>query len=71
MESALKEGILTEAFGTGTAATIAHIAKINVNGTDYILPEKDQNAFSHQVLKKLDDIKYGKVEDTHDWIFKV
>ncbi len=71
LEAALKEGNLTEAFGTGTAATIAHIAKIHVNGTDYELPKKPEDAFSHQVLKKLDDIKYGKVEDTHGWIVKI
>jgi branched-chain amino acid aminotransferase len=71
LENALKEGRLQEAFGTGTAATIAHIAKINVNGKDYILPEKSDTAFSYQVLRKLDAIKYGLESDTHGWIQKV
>lgn len=70
LENALKKGALQEAFGTGTAATIAHIATIHVNGTDYELPAKPSYAFSHQVLKKLDDIKYGKVADTRGWIMK-
>ncbi|WP_291782513.1 branched-chain amino acid aminotransferase [Cecembia sp.] len=71
LEAALQNGTLQEAFGTGTAATIAHIAKINVKGEDYILPEKPGYALSHQVLKKLDDIKYGREADKRGWITKV
>lgn len=71
LETALKEGTLEEAFGTGTAATIAHIEKINVNGTDYILPSKTSEAFSNKVLSELDGIKYGTVADPHDWIIKI
>ncbi|UJP64770.1 branched-chain amino acid aminotransferase [Mongoliitalea daihaiensis] len=71
LDKLLQAGKLTEAFGTGTAATIAHISKIHVNGQDYELPSKDDDAFSNQVLKKLDAIKYGKIADTHGWIRKV
>jgi len=71
LEAALKDGSLQEAFGTGTAATIAHIAKIHINGEDYKLPEKPDYAFSYQVLKKLDDLKYGRVADNRGWILKV
>jgi branched-chain amino acid aminotransferase len=71
LESALQEGSLQEAFGTGTAATIAHISKIQINGTDYLLPQKPADSFSHRVLKMLDEIKYGKVADKHGWIIKL
>jgi branched-chain amino acid aminotransferase len=71
LEKALLEGTLQDAFGTGTAATIAHISKINIHGQDYILPEKPSNAFSYQVQKTLDDIKYGKIDDDHGWIIKL
>lgn len=71
LEAALSKGSLQEAFGTGTAATIAYISKIHVNGMDYELPEKPDYAFSNQVLKKLDDIKYGRVVDNRGWILKV
>lgn len=71
LHEALTTGTLEEAFGTGTAATIAHIAKIHVNGEDFVLPEKPENAFSHRVLKTLDDIKYGRVEDHRGWIIKI
>jgi branched-chain amino acid aminotransferase len=71
LEAALTNGTLQEAFGTGTAATIAHIAKIHVSGKDYVLPGKPEYAFSHQVLKKLDDLKYGRETDKRGWISKV
>ena len=71
LQDSLEKGTLQEAFGTGTAATIAHIAKINVNGKDYSLEEAPSYAFSKQVLKKLDDIKYGRVQDNRGWILKI
>lgn len=71
LESALKDGSLEEAFGTGTAATIAHIERININGTDYNLPEKSVDTFSLRVLSELDGIKYGEIEDTHNWVIKI
>jgi branched-chain amino acid aminotransferase len=71
LEAALKDGSLEEAFGTGTAATIAHIERINVNGNDYTLPRIDSNSFSIRVLAELDGIKYGEIEDTHNWVIKL
>ncbi len=70
LQDALDKGVLQEAFGTGTAATVAHIQRIHVNGNDYFLPEKPENSFSNQVLTILDDIKYGRVEDAYGWITK-
>ncbi|SEF88127.1 branched-chain amino acid aminotransferase [Algoriphagus boritolerans] len=71
LQEALEDGSLREAFGTGTAATIAHIAKINVNGKDYNLPEKGPDAFSNKVLNELDGIKYGTIPDSRGWIVKI
>ncbi len=71
LEAALVNGTLEEAFGTGTAATIAHIQQIHVNGTDYTLPGKTADAFSYRVLSELDGIKYGEVSDPHQWIIKI
>lgn len=71
LEEALISGRLEEAFGTGTAATVAFIRLINIHGKDYVLPEKAEGAFSERVLKRLDDIKYGKVVDDHGWIMKI
>lgn len=71
LEEALEEGILEEAFGTGTAATIAHIERINVNGKDYMLPQNPALTFSKRVLAELDGIKYGEIEDTHNWVISI
>ncbi len=71
LEEALRTGTLEEAFGTGTAATIAHIQRIHVNGVDYTLPGKTNEAFSYKVLEELDGIKYGEIQDPHDWIIKI
>lgn len=71
LEQALTDGTLEEAFGTGTAATIAHIQRINVNNKDYILPAKSEEAFSNRVLAELDGIKYGHIADTRDWVIKI
>jgi branched-chain amino acid aminotransferase len=71
LEKALMENSIQEAFGTGTAATIAHIAKIHLNGVDYELSSKSPDSFSNQVLETLDKIKYGKVQDHRGWIIKL
>ena len=66
-----KRGTLQEAFGTGTAATIAHISLIGFEGKDYELPPVEGRIFSHRVSKELDNIKTGKVEDKFNWMFKI
>lgn len=68
---AIENGTLKEAFGTGTAATIAHIALINHKGVDYTLPAIEEREFSNRVLKELDNIKTGRTEDKWDWVYKV
>jgi len=67
----IKAGKITEAFGAGTAATIAHIAVINHEGTDLELPPVEQREFSNKVLKALDDIRTGRTDDPYGWAVKV
>ena len=71
VESALKAGTIQEAFGAGTAATIAHIKTIGVNGIDYDLPDVAQRRYSPQFLKDLDAIKKGEAPDPHGWVYKI
>lgn len=70
LNEALENNTLEEAFGTGTAATIAHISLINVNGRDYTLPSVPKDAFSNKILDILEGIKYGRQEDPYGWIIK-
>lgn len=68
---AIQAGTLQEAFGVGTAATIAHIAVIGYEGKDYTLPAVTGRKFSNKVLKVLDEIKTGQAADPHHWIYRV
>ncbi len=68
---ACKSGQLKEAFGAGTAATIAHIDSIGYNGIDYKLSPVRDREFSLNVLKTLDDIRTGRVDDKYGWVYKL
>lgn len=69
--SELKAGKVTEAFGAGTAATIAHIDLIGHEGTDYKLPPVENRKFANKVFKELNLIKRGLAPDPFNWIFKI
>ncbi len=66
-----KSGKLSEAFGAGTAATIAPINSIGFRGEMYNLPSVETREFSNKVHAHLDAIKAGTVEDEFNWITKV
>ncbi|MGK7392573.1 MAG: branched-chain amino acid aminotransferase [Candidatus Cyclobacteriaceae bacterium M2_1C_046] len=68
---ALEEGKLTEAFGAGTAATIAPIELIGYKGKDYKLPPVEEREFANKVLAELDAIRTGKKEDPYGWVMKI
>ena len=68
---ALAAGKLEEAFGAGTAATIAPIATIGYEGHDYDLPVPGPNAFSKRVGAALDAIRSGEGADVYNWMVQV
>lgn len=68
---AIKNGTLKEAFGAGTAATIAQISLIHFDGEDFELPAIETREFSSKVKAELDSIKHGHTEDRFNWILKV
>ena len=68
---ACKSGLLLEAFGAGTAATIAHIEVIGYNGTDYQLPEVTEQSFSSILLDELTSLRIGKKEDPYGWVYEI
>jgi branched-chain amino acid aminotransferase len=67
IEQGFIKGTLTEAFGTGTAAVVAPIAVIQINGKDYQIPVAGPTSFQQQVKKKLHNIRMGIEPDTHGW----
>ncbi|TKC00563.1 branched-chain amino acid aminotransferase [Pedobacter cryophilus] len=68
---AIANGACTDAFGAGTAATIAQVAEIVHEGKTYTLPNPSESVFAVKMRKALDDIKYGRVEDVKGWNFVV
>ena len=65
----IKSGGLKEAFGAGTAATIASITTIGYDGVDYDLPENRE--FSSKILTTLNNIRTGRSKDRFGWIQRV
>lgn len=66
-----KNGKLQDAFGAGTAATIAPVGSISHDGEEYFLSDPKTREFSQRVLTELDAIKYGRVVDVHGWNYMV
>lgn len=67
----IKNGKVTEAFGVGTAATITSIAEIGFEGEIFTLPDPAKGEIATRLRKTLDDLKYGRSEDTNNWNYIV
>lgn len=67
IQDLLMAGQLHEAFGAGTAATVAPIATINIDGTDYDLPPMEHWDLANQMTAEMDNIKRGDAPDKHGW----
>jgi len=67
LQNAFRNNSITEAFGVGTAAVVAPIKIINMNNTDFYLPEYSHENLSHKLKQKLERIRTGQEEDLHNW----
>jgi branched-chain amino acid aminotransferase len=67
----LASGGLDEAFGAGTAATIAPIRTIHYQGNDYNLRPYAEWEFAPKAADFLDRLKRGTEVDKHKWNFKI
>ena len=75
---AYDKGTLQEAFGTGTAATIAHIDRIGHDGTvpgitggELRFPAIEDRKIGPELLRRLNGIRTGKVEDHRGWVHRL
>lgn len=83
---ALKDGTLTEAFGTGTAVVVAPIQSITHEGVEYVIPENSQildsdvsgvnsntqnKSISKTIAEDLIKIRKGESIDEFGWMHKV
>lgn len=69
--AAYKKGELMEAFGTGTAASIAPIKDLTYMDAKMELPPVDSWEIAPWLKDELNDIRYGRTEDIHEWVYKV
>ena len=69
LERAFRENTITEAFGAGTAAVVAPIRTIHINGTDYHLPAYTSENMLYRLKRQLELIRSGRAADTHQWNF--
>lgn len=67
LQQKLASGSITEAFGTGTAAVVAPIKYIHINGTEYTLPDATDDALMFRLKKALNDLRTGLAEDSFGW----
>ena len=71
VKEGLVKGTLTEAFGTGTAAVVAPIAVIHIDGKDYQIPVAGPTSFQQQVKAKLNNMRLGLEPDAYGWNYLV
>lgn len=71
LRAGLEAGKVTEAFGAGTAATIAHIELVGFDDKDYYLPPIAERKFANRVFDELEGIKRGKRPDTFGWLTRM
>ena len=67
----IENGSVTEAFGVGTAATIAQIELIGYEGKNYTFPPVAERKFSNRVFDELEGIKRGIRADPFGWMMKI
>lgn len=66
-----RSGECTEAFGIGTAATIAPIAAIGYEGEDFELAPVTENSVSKMLMDELSGIREGKIRDENGWMVPI
>jgi branched-chain amino acid aminotransferase, group II len=68
---AYKNGELKEAFGTGTAASISFIQSLTYHDSKMQLDDVSTWKYANMLKKELNDIRYGRTEDRHNWLLTV
>jgi branched-chain amino acid aminotransferase len=71
IEAAYRAGELKEAFGTGTAASIAPIASLTFHEEKMTLPPLESWDITNWLKQTLEAIRYGRQTDTHGWMYRV
>lgn len=71
IRTANKNGLLDEAFGTGTAAVISPIGELNWKDERFIVNNGETGTLSKRLYDNLTGIQTGTIEDSLNWIVEV
>lgn len=71
LEVSFKSNIVAEAFGTGTAAVVASIQTISIDGIDFHLPVYNHENLMNKLKLKLERIRSGKDKDVYGWNYVI
>lgn len=71
LKAAFAGGRISEAFGSGTAAVISPIGVIGIDGKDHVLPAAERPGVGSWLKAVLENIRYGRADDTEGWNFLV
>jgi len=69
--SSIENGSLKEVFGAGTAAIITPVRSMGYEDKIYELPPIREEGFALKTKKMLLDLQTGKIEDPHNWVYKI
>jgi len=67
LEKAFRDGTIKAAFGAGTAAIVAPIKTIHLNGLDFQLPQYSRENLLYKLKQKLEAIRTGIDVDVYGW----
>ena len=69
--TALKEGRLEEAWGTGTAAVVSPIGKLMYRDVEYSINNEKIGELTQRLYDILTGLQWGKIEDNFGWIHEI
>lgn len=67
VRTGIQSGTITEAFGVGTAASVAPIQTISIDGEDHSL-SVHEGCTMFTLKQRLNDIRFGRTADQHGWM---
>ena len=66
-----RNGKLTEAFGTGTAAVVSPIGQLYYKGEEIVINDFKTGELTQKLYDTLTGIQWGKLEDKYGWTRKI
>lgn len=68
VESAARNGKLTEIFGTGTAAVVSPVGEFTYKGETFVIGDGNIGKITADLYDKLTGIQFGRLSDNNNWI---